>query len=404
MDYDQQISKINNEIIEVKIKIKKANEKQTNAIISRNNQLWKEVIKDESSIIIAILNIKLIVDKLQIENPDKKNINNILCSYINLMKHANIIRVGWSSLNWRINKMYDKNTTIVEIIILLKEIVFVLSQIIKPILIIGEENKIQSLMERGKQIESTLTNINNDAHELINIIKTKNLNNINNITIEKLEIIEQLVKIKEDENNYISLFLTILKKNLLLINNTKLSIDKIVLFTQKIVKNTKQQYIETAFRSNQESKNRNDKWITKLKEVEDFIIENNKRPSKHDKNKEVKIHGVWICDQLVNYKKKKDIMSDTTIRKLWEDFINDDKYKEYFISNNEEVWELNLEWVKKYINENKKKPTRRNKNEKKYGVWITLQLQNYQKKKEIMSNETIRHQWKDFISEYEDYF
>ena len=47
MDYDQQISKINNEIIEVKTKIKKANEKRTNAIISRNNQLWKEVIKDE---------------------------------------------------------------------------------------------------------------------------------------------------------------------------------------------------------------------------------------------------------------------------------------------------------------------------------------------------------------------
>ena len=56
MDYDQQISKINNEIIEVKTKIKKVNEKRTNAIISRNNQLWKEVIKDESSIIIAILN------------------------------------------------------------------------------------------------------------------------------------------------------------------------------------------------------------------------------------------------------------------------------------------------------------------------------------------------------------
>ena len=311
MDYDQQISKINNEIIEVKTKIKKANEKRTNAIISRNNQLWKEVIKDESSIIIAISNIKLIVDKLQIENPDKKNINNILCLYINLMKHANIIRVGWSSLSWRINKIYDKNTTIVEIIILLKEIVFVLSQIIKPIFIIGEENKIQSLIEQekqslieqgkqslieqGKQIELTLTNINNDAHELINIIETKNLNNINNITLEKIEIIEQLVKIKEDENNYISLFLTILKKNLLLINNTKLSIDKIVLFTQKIVENAKTQYIETAFHSNQESKNRNDKWITKLKEVKDFIIENNKRPSKYNNNE--KRYATWINTQ-----------------------------------------------------------------------------------------------------------
>ena len=334
MDYDQQISKINNEIIEVKTKIKKVNKKLTDAIITKNNILWREVIKDESSIIIAISDIKLKVYKLQIENPDKKNINNILCLYINLMKHSNIIRVGWSSLSWRINKIYDKNTTIVEIIILLKEIVFILSQITKPILIIVTEKKIQYLIKQEKLISSTLTNINNDVHELINIIETKNLNNINNITIEKLEIIEQLAKIKEEKNNYISLFITILKKNLLLIINTKMLIGEIVLFTQKIVENTKNQYIETAntftnilpFHSNQESKNRNDKWITKL------------------------------------------------------------------------------EWVKKYINKNKKKPTRKNKNEKIYGVWLSLQVQNYRKNECIMLDDTIRHLWEDFISEYKDYF
>jgi hypothetical protein len=332
MNYDQQILKINNEIIEVKTKIKKANEKVTNALITKNNQLWKEVIKEESSIIIAISNIKITVDKLSIENPDKKSINNILGSYINLMKQSNMIRVGWSSLNWRINKIYDKNTTILEIIILLKEIVFVLSQIIKPILIIGEENKIQSLMEQGKQIESTLSNINNDAYELVNIIETKNLNNINNITIEKLDIIEQLVKIKEDETNYISLFLTILKKNLVLIINTKMLIGEIVLTTQKIVENTKKQYIETA---------------------ENFT------------------NILPLCNNQEN-------------------------------RNN--IWKLNLEWVKKYINENKKRPTRKNKDEKKYGAWLTLQVQNYKKKKEIMQHQNIRHLWEDFISEYEDYF
>ena len=122
MNYDQQILKINNEILEVKKKIKEVNEKATNALITKNNQLWKEVIKDESSIIIAISNIKLTVYKLQIKNPNKKSINNILGSYINLMKQSNIIRVGCSSFSWRINKIYDKNTTIHEIIILLKEI------------------------------------------------------------------------------------------------------------------------------------------------------------------------------------------------------------------------------------------------------------------------------------------
>jgi hypothetical protein len=332
MNYDQQILKINNEILEVKKEIKKANEKTTNALITKNNELWREVIKDESSIIISISNIKLTVYKLQIENPDKKSINNILGSYINLMKQSNIIRVGCSSFSWRINKIYDKETTILEIIILLKEVIFVLSQIIKPILIIGEENKIQSLMEQGKQIESTLSNINNDVYELVNIIETKNLNNINNITIEKLDIIEQLVKIKEDKNNYISLFITILKKNLLLIINTKMLIGEIVLNTQKIVENTKKQYIETA---------------------ENF----------------------------------------TNILPL---------------SNNQEnrnnIWKLNLEWVKKYINENNKRPTRKNKDEKKYSAWITLQVQNYKNKKHNMLCKNIRHLWEDFISEYTDYF
>ena len=334
MSYDQQISNINNEILEVKKEIKKANEKVTNALITKNTQLWREVIKDESSIIIAISNIKLKVDKLSIENPDKKSINNILGSYINLMKYSNVIRVGWSSLNWRINKIYDKNTTIQEIIILLKEIVFVLSQIIKPILIIGEENKIQSLMEQGKQIESTLSNINNDAYELVNIIETKNLNNINNITIEKLDIIEQLVKIKEDNNNYISLFLTILKKNLVLIINTKMLIGETVLNTQKIVENTKKQYIETAENftnilplcNNQE--NRNNIWKLNLEWVKQYINENNKKPSENDKNKNVKTHSVWINQQIINYKNKNRIMSNKTIRHLWEDFISE--YKTYF--------------------------------------------------------------------------
>lgn len=320
MAYDQQISKINDEILGVKRQIKEANEKVSNALITKDNQLWREVIKDESSIIIDISDIKLKAYKLQIENPDKKIINNILCSYINLMKHSNIIRVAWSSLSWRINKIYDKNTTIVEIIILLKEIVFVLSQLTKPILTIVSEKKIPFLMEQEKLISSTLTNINNDAHELIKLIETKNLNNINNITLEKLDIIEQLVNIKEDKNNYISLFITILKKNLLLIINTKMLIGEIVLFTQKIVENTKKQYIETAFHSNRESKNKNNKWITKLELVKKYINEN--------KKKDEKKYSVWLALQVQNYRKKECIMVNDTIRHLWEDFISE--YKTYF--------------------------------------------------------------------------
>ena len=417
MDYDKRILEINKEIVKVEIKIKKGNEKANNAIITRNIQLLEEVIKKKIVIINDISNIKQLVDKLQIK---VKNINNILCSYINLMKQVNIIRVGMLSLTWRIIKIYDKNTTIVEIIILLKEIVFILSQITKPILIIVTEKKIQYLIKQEKLISSTLTNINNDVHELINIIETKNLNNINNITIEKLEIIEQLVNIKEDENNYISLFITILKKNLLIIDNTKLSIDKIILFTQKIVQNTKTQYKKItktftnilSFPSNQDVnkdesndhyKNRNVIWITKLDLVKKYIDENKNRPSAKDKNKDIKTYGQWIGNQITHYQNKQKIMTDETIRKLWEDFINDDKYKNYFLTNEEE-WKLNLEWVKKYINENKKRPTRKNNDEKIYGTWITLQVKNYKNKQQIMTASNIRKLWEDFINEYKIYF
>ena len=417
MDYDKRILEINKEIVKVEIKIKKGNEKANNAIITRNIQLLEEVIKKKIVIINDISNIKQLVDKLQIK---VKNINNILCSYINLMKQVNIIRVGMLSLTWRIIKIYDKNTTIVEIIILLKEIVFILSQITKPILIIVTEKKIQYLIKQEKLISSTLTNINNDVHELINIIETKNLNNINNITIEKLEIIEQLVNIKEDENNYISLFITILKKNLLIIDNTKLSIDKIILFTQKIVQNTKTQYKKItktftnilSFPSNQDVnkdesndhyKNRNVIWITKLDLVKKYIDENKNRPSAKDKNKDIKTYGQWIGNQITHYQNKQKIMTDETIRKLWEDFINDDKYKNYFLTNEEE-WKLNLEWVKKYINENKKRPTRKNNDEKIYGTWITLQVKNYKNKQQIMTASNIRYLWEDFINEYKIYF
>jgi NAD+--asparagine ADP-ribosyltransferase len=149
------------------------------------------------------------------------------------------------------------------------------------------------------------------------------------------------------------------------------------------------------------------KWIKILEWVKKYIDEYKKRPTKQDKNEDVKTHGAWISTQLTNYQKKKQIMSNETIRELWEDFINDDKYKEYFLSN-EEVWKKNLEFVKKYIVSKKKRPpqTSKNKNIKKHGQWLNNQLYNYKKQEQIMSNETIRHLWEDFINDdkYNEYF
>jgi hypothetical protein len=135
-------------------------------------------------------------------------------------------------------------------------------------------------------------------------------------------------------------------------------------------------------------------WKLNLERVKKYINENKKRPL--DKN--VKILDMWIHYQKTIYQNKEYIMSASKIRQLWKDFINNDKYKKYFLSNKEK-WRLNLERVKKYIDENKKKPL-----DKILSIWIYNQKIKYHKKEYIMSNKTIRHLWEDFINEYKMFF
>jgi hypothetical protein len=145
------------------------------------------------------------------------------------------------------------------------------------------------------------------------------------------------------------------------------------------------------------------KWKLTLDKVKEYIDNNNKKPSRFYEDIELKGH--WITHQQLYYKNKIRNMKNKIVRKLWEDFINDDKYKKYFICN-KEVWKKNLEFVKKYIDENKKRPpqTSKNKNIKKHGQWLNNQLNNYKNKQKTMSNKTIRHLWEDFINQYKIYF
>jgi superfamily II DNA or RNA helicase len=148
-------------------------------------------------------------------------------------------------------------------------------------------------------------------------------------------------------------------------------------------------------------------WISNLELVKSYIDENNKRPNNTDNNLEIKKLGMWVSHQNTNYKKKKDIMKDVNIRKLYEDFINDDKYKKYFLSNEKE-WISNLELVKSYIDKNKQKPNRNDNNIEiiKLGSWLNAQNQNYKKKEQIMKDVNIRKLYEDFINDdkYKKYF
>jgi antitoxin component HigA of HigAB toxin-antitoxin module len=148
-------------------------------------------------------------------------------------------------------------------------------------------------------------------------------------------------------------------------------------------------------------------WNEKLELVKKYIDENNKRPSTHDKDAQIKILGAWISHQQNNYKKKTEIMKNEEIYNQWTEFITDLQYKAYFESN-EESWIKRLEEVKKYIDENNKRPSNNDKNKdiKILGAWISNQQNNYKKKEQIMSNEEIYDQWTEFINDlqYKAYF
>jgi len=144
-------------------------------------------------------------------------------------------------------------------------------------------------------------------------------------------------------------------------------------------------------------------WHDKLKLVEDYIIENNKRASSTDNLNDIKQLGNWIITQKKNYKNKTEIMKNETIRKQWNEFI--EKYKKYFL-NNDEIWLTNLKLVEDYIIENNKKPSSHDVNNdlKILGTWIIAQNQNYKNNKNNMKDENIKKMWEEFIGKYQEYF
>jgi HJR/Mrr/RecB family endonuclease len=138
-----------------------------------------------------------------------------------------------------------------------------------------------------------------------------------------------------------------------------------------------------------------------LEQLKKYIDENNKTPSTIDKNIVIKQLGKWLGRQKTNYDKKTYIMQDKTIYDIWTKFINDVKYKQYFISN-VGLWKQTLEQLKKYIDENNKTPSQTDKNIviKQLGTWLGHQKTNYDKKTYIMQDKTIYDIWTKFINKY----
>jgi hypothetical protein len=150
-------------------------------------------------------------------------------------------------------------------------------------------------------------------------------------------------------------------------------------------------------------------WYNNLIKVKEYIVKNKKRPSKSDKDIEIKQLSRWINTQNNNYKTIKHTMKNEDIYSEWTNFMNDYKeyiksYQEYLLSN-EEIWYNNLIKVKEYIVKNKKRPNSTDKDIeiKQLGRWINTQNKNYKTKKHTMKNENIYSEWTNFMNDYKEY-
>jgi len=160
--------------------------------------------------------------------------------------------------------------------------------------------------------------------------------------------------------------------------------------------------------------NNDEIWKQKLQDVKDYIDKNQKLPSREDKNKTIKSLGSWLINQKTNYdndiSKSKQIMKNESIHILWTEFIQDVKYKEYLL-NNDDIWKQKLQDVKKYIDTNKKTPSKQDKNKtiKSLGNWFSNQKKNYDKdiskSKQIMKKDEIHILWTEFLQDvkYKEY-
>ena len=148
-------------------------------------------------------------------------------------------------------------------------------------------------------------------------------------------------------------------------------------------------------------------WNNKFEELKEYIDKNNKRPSTEDKNINIKKLGIWICFQQNFYKNKIRIMKNEKMYNMWTNFINDDKYKKYFLSYRD-VWINTLNDVKEYIDKNNKRPSSTDKDQKvkSLGYWISRQINIYMFKKKIMKDAYIYDVWTNLISDskYKEYF
>ena len=145
-----------------------------------------------------------------------------------------------------------------------------------------------------------------------------------------------------------------------------------------------------------------EEWIRNLNQLKEFIDNNQRRPSTIAKEENEKFLANWLSTQLTNYKKCAQAMKDPARRDIWKQFM--DEYSE-FIATQEEEWSRNFKKLKKFIDQNQRRPVQKAKeeNEKLLANWLSHQLKNYKKCSHGMKDPARREVWEKFMDEYSEF-
>lgn len=152
-----------------------------------------------------------------------------------------------------------------------------------------------------------------------------------------------------------------------------------------------------------------ERWKLSLINVKNYIDSEAKKPSGKSNDENIKKMGQWLHHQLINAKTKKGIFSsdENEMVELWNEFINDEKYKKYLLTY-EEKWLLKCDDVKTYMIDNDHRPSKRSKDEnvRELGRWLTNQIVTSKKRSHIMKSDEIYQKWIEFIEDdrFKKYF
>jgi superfamily II DNA/RNA helicase len=144
-------------------------------------------------------------------------------------------------------------------------------------------------------------------------------------------------------------------------------------------------------------------WQENLNSVKQFLNNNKRRPSsKCGINQYEKRLGRWLEDNKKDYINQECGMKDPERRKQWDEFV--EQYKRYIMTK-EEIWQENLNSVKQFLNNNKRRPNSKSKkkHERSLGEWLIDRTCNYKKQKEGMKDPERRKKWEEFINDYKEY-